>query len=76
MSPEAAEDYSYTDPANIPALLITGEAEEEPEPYDPNVTTFYYETSEGRFGVDVARSPDGQWRAFSIIFPDGESLRQ
>lgn len=77
LTPSAREDYSYTDPAVIPPLEITGEAEEEAEPYDPNVTTFYYETTEGRFGVDVARDPEaGQWQAFSIVFPDGQSMRQ
>lgn len=76
LTPEAAEDYAETDPANIPALRITGRAVERAEPYDPNVTTFYFETTEGTFGVDVARSPGGPWRAFSIVFPGTTSMRQ
>ncbi len=76
LTPEAAEDYAETDPANIPALRITGRAVERAEPYDPNVTTFYFETTEGTFGVDVARSPGGPWRAFSIVFPGISSMRQ
>lgn len=77
LAPEAREDYSFTDPAVIPPLKITGTAQEEPEPYDPWVTTYYYETSHGRFGVDVAKShDDNRWRAYSIIFPDNVSQRQ
>lgn len=77
ISPEARDSYSHTDPTVIPALQITGNAEEDSEPYDPWVTTFYYPTSEGRFGVDMARShQDGKWRAYSIVFPGETSQRQ
>lgn len=77
LRPEAREEYSYTDPAVVPALKIAGPGNEDSEPYDPYVTAFYFETNEGRFGVDVARdSIGGPWLAYSIIFPDGVSQRQ
>ena len=77
MSPEARESYSYTDPTVIPPAKITGDPTEDSEPYDPWVTTFYYPTTEGRFGVDMARDhQDGKWRAYSIVFPGATSQRQ
>lgn len=77
LSPEARDDYSYTDPTVIPALKIRGAGVEDSGPYDPWVATFYYPTSAGRFGVDLARShQDGKWRAYSIVFPGQPSQRQ
>lgn len=77
LTPSAAEAYESTDPAVIPPLKLEGEPVEDVGAPDPYVTTYYLETSEGRFGVDLARSPGGgPWRAFSIIFPDGQSRRQ
>lgn len=74
---EGQESYEYTDPSTIPSLTVTGPATEDPAPLDPYVTTFWFQTSDGRFGVDVARSPSGgPWQAFSIIFPGNESRRQ
>jgi hypothetical protein len=74
---DAQESYSYTDPSNVPALTITGAAEEESAPWNPNATTFWFPTSGGRYGVDVVRPP-GQdaWKAANIIFPGEESQRQ
>lgn len=77
LTEQAQVDYSYTDPAMIPALRITGKPVEAPGPFDPYVTTYYFKTTHGRFGVDLARSPSGgPWRAYSIIFPGGQSQRQ
>lgn len=77
LTEDAQESFSFTDPATIPSLTITGPATESENAGDPYVATFYFPTDGGRFGVDIARSPDGgPWRAFSIIFPGGESQRQ
>lgn len=75
---EAQQSYEYTDPSNIPKLRITGHAVEDRSlPLDPHVATFYFKTTAGRFGVDVARSPEGgTWRGVSIIFPGRSSVRQ
>lgn len=77
LTDDAQESFSFTDPAAIPPLTITGPAAESENAGDPYVATFYFPTDAGTFGVDVARSPDGgPWQAFSIIFPGGESQRQ
>lgn len=76
LSPEAEERYSYTDPQAIPPLkVLDGGTEASRE--DPYVDTVYFETSHGRFGVDVSRPRlDGEWIGESIIFPDGHSILQ
>ena len=74
LSPEGQELYSYTDPANIPELKITG-AGEESNNDNPHVVTITFPTSEGKFGVDLSRtSLQDDWIGESIIFP-GESSR-
>lgn len=77
LTDDAQESFSFTDPTTIPALTITGAASESENSGDPYVATFYFPTDAGTFGVDVARDPNGgPWKAFSIIFPGGESQRQ
>ena len=74
LSPEAREVYEYTDPAEIPALKITGPGEESNND-NPHVVTITFPTTAGKFGVDLSRTEiPGTWIGESIIFP-GEVSR-
>ena len=74
---DGRELLEYTDPSQIPPLKVTGPGVEDRGLPSPWATTWWFPTTEGRFGVDVARAPEGgPWLGFSIIFPGGESRRQ
>ena len=73
-SSSAQESYAYTDPANVPPLKITGPGAVA-ESLSPYLVTVTFPTTEGDFGVDMARTEiPGQWIAENIIFP-GDSSR-
>ena len=76
LSPEAREVYSYTDPANIPALGIIGKGIETNND-NPFVVTITFGTVKGKFGVDLSRTTiPGRWIGESIIFPGETSKLQ
>ena len=76
LSPEARDVYSYTDPANIPALTINGKGVET-NIDNPFVVTITFPTSKGKFGVDQSRtSIPGRWIGESVIFPGDTSKLQ
>lgn len=76
LSPEARAVYSYTDPASIPALKITGDGAETNND-NPFLVTITFPTTKGRFGVDLSRtSLNGKWIGESIIFPGEYSRMQ
>ena len=76
LSPEARDVYAYTDPANIPALTITGKGIETNND-NPFVVTITFPTTKGKFGVDLSRtSIPGRWIGESIIFPGETSKLQ
>jgi hypothetical protein len=73
-SSSARESYSYTDPANVPPLKITGPGVVS-ETLSPYLVTVSFPTTEGTFGVDMSRTEiPGKWIAENIIFP-GDSSR-
>lgn len=74
MSAAAQESYSYTDPANVPPLKITGPGVLS-DSLSPYLVTVTFPTTEGEFGVDMARTEiPGTWITENIIFP-GDSSR-
>jgi hypothetical protein len=76
LSPEGQESYAYTDPANIPALTITGPGVESNND-NPYVVTVTFPTNAGDFGVDLSRTGiPGTWIAENIIFPGDYSRLQ
>ncbi|RQN02032.1 hypothetical protein EHW97_14855 [Aeromicrobium camelliae] len=76
LSPTAQEVYEITDPSTIPALKIHGDGEWESYP-DPYVATVWFDTDQGRFGVDVSRTAlDAPWVGERIIFPGEGSILQ
>lgn len=76
LSPEGQQKYAYTDPANVPALKITGPGVESNND-NPHVVTVTFATTAGEFGVDLSRtSMPGHWIAENIIFPGDYSRLQ
>jgi hypothetical protein len=74
MSAAAQESYSYTDPANVPPLKITGPGVLS-DSLSPYLVTVTFPTTEGEFGVDMSRTEiPGKWITENIIFP-GDSSR-
>lgn len=76
LSPAAQQAYSGTDTALLPDLgeltepeVVTG--------ISPDTTTVWFETGEGRFGVDLSRTAQGQpWRMVRVLFPGQKSTFQ
>jgi hypothetical protein len=74
LTPGGRQAYAATDPAQVPDL--DGLDVAEVVLHKPGVTaTVYFDTSEGRFGVDLSRqAADAEWLANRVVFPDGESM--
>ena len=74
LTPGGREAYSFTDPAQVPEL-----ADMSPDHVVLNpsgaTATVWFETSDGRFGVDLSRKgATGKWLAHRVVFPGGESM--
>jgi hypothetical protein len=74
LTPGAREAYAFTDPRQVPELGELELDEIVPGP-SPDTVTVWFSTSDGRFGVDLARrGADSAWRASRILFPGQESM--
>jgi hypothetical protein len=72
LSPGARAAYARTDPDQLPTL---GELAVVEERDAPTTATVWFHTEAGRFGVDLARSADGEaWLAQRILFPGQQSV--
>jgi hypothetical protein len=72
LSPGARAAYAHTDPDQLPTL---GELSVVEERDDTTTATVWFHTDAGRFGVDLARTAEGDaWRAQRILFPGQESM--
>lgn len=74
LTPGGREAYSYTDPAQVPELA---ERTADHVVLNPSgaTATVWFETSDGRFGVDLSRkSATGTWLANRVVFPGEESM--
>lgn len=73
LSPGARTDYASTDPASLPELTLGEGVEIRPGPSKDTATVFF-ETTGGRFGVDMSRQgARAPWRMVRILFPGQES---
>jgi hypothetical protein len=71
LSPGARAAYADTDPDQLPLL---GDLRVVEERRAGRTATIWFRTDAGRFGVDLARAADGDWRAHRILFPGEESM--
>lgn len=75
LTPKAAESYSYTNPANVPATGVTGEATVVPPPEgvapSPRVITIEVPTDAGTYRVVLSRpGNDSPWKVERINPPE------
>lgn len=71
LSPGARAAYVGTDPERLPVL---GELRPVAQRSSGTTATVWFRTDAGRFGVDLARTSDDDWRAHRILFPGQESM--
>lgn len=74
LTPGGREAYSFTDPAQVPELA---ELTADHVVLNPSgaTATVWFETSDGRFGVDLSRkAATGAWLANRVVFPGEESM--
>jgi hypothetical protein len=74
LTPGGREAYSFTDPAQVPELA---EMTADHVVLNPSgaTATVWFETSDGRFGVDLSRkAATGTWLANRVVFPGEESM--
>jgi hypothetical protein len=74
LTPGGREAYSFTDPAQVPQL---GELTPDHVVLSPSgaTATVWFETTDGRFGVDLSRKDEkSTWLANRVVFPGGESM--
>ncbi|MHA7174847.1 hypothetical protein ACX80B_17465 [Arthrobacter monumenti] len=74
LTPKAAESYGYTNPANVPATEVTGEAAVVPPPEgvapSPRVITIEVPTDAGAYKVVLSRQGnDSPWKVERINPP-------
>lgn len=73
LAPGARADYQDTDPTALPDLTLEALDVVRPGPSDDTKTVFF-DTSAGRFGVDMSRRPSSTtWLATRVLFPGQES---
>lgn len=74
LTPGGRQAYALTDPAQVPDLGTVEAADV--VIHDTGVTaTAWFETEQGRFGVDLSRKgKNAQWLANRVVFPDGKSM--
>lgn len=74
LTPGGREAYSFTDPAQVPELADLSADHVVLNPSGATATV-WFETSDGRFGVDLSRkAATGQWLANRVVFPGQESM--
>lgn len=74
LTPGGREAYSFTDPAQVPELADMSADHVVLNPSGATATV-WFETSDGRFGVDLSRKgATGKWLANRVVFPGGESM--
>lgn len=74
LTPGGREAYSFTDPAQVPQL---GELTPDRVVLNPSgaTATVWFETTDGRFGVDLSRKDESsRWLANRVVFPGAESM--
>jgi hypothetical protein len=74
LTPGGREAYSFTDPAQVPELA---ELTADHVVLNPSgaTATVWFETSDGRFGVDLShKAATGTWLANRVVFPGEESM--
>jgi hypothetical protein len=74
LTPGGREAYAFTDPAQVPELA---ELTADHVVLNPSgaTATVWFETSDGRFGVDLSRkAATGAWLANRVVFPGQESM--
>lgn len=71
LSPQGQQDYAAVDPANLPALTLTGKPRVEASSVATAVTV-WQPTNLGEFGVRMSRtSESAAWLVAEITFPEG-----
>jgi hypothetical protein len=74
LTPGGREAYSFTDPAQVPELADLTADHVVLNPSGATATV-WFETSDGRFGVDLSRkAATGEWLANRLVFPGEESM--
>jgi hypothetical protein len=74
LTPGGREAYSFTDPAQVPELADMTADHVVLNPSGATATV-WFETSDGRFGVDLSRkAATGEWLANRVVFPGQESM--
>ena len=74
LTPGGREAYSFTDPAQVPELADMTADHVVLNPSGATATV-WFETSDGRFGVDLSRkAATGKWLANRVVFPGQESM--
>ncbi|WP_460714917.1 hypothetical protein [Nocardioides dilutus] len=74
LTPGGREAYSFTDPAQVPELADLTADHVVLNPSGATATV-WFETSDGRFGVDLSRkAATGEWLANRVVFPGQESM--
>ncbi|WP_232679429.1 hypothetical protein [Nocardioides sp. R-C-SC26] len=74
LTPGGRQAYAYTDPQKVPVLgdLATSDVRMSAA---GTTATVYFETSAGRYGVDLSwKSSAGEWLANRVVFPGRESM--
>lgn len=71
LTPQAAEDYAYTDPANVPATKVTGPAKVVPTD-SATLARIHIPTDAGTYLVVLTRDTDSAWRVARITPPETE----
>ena len=74
LTPGGREAYAFTDPGQVPELADLAADHVVLNPSGATATV-WFETSDGRFGVDLSRKgATGDWLANRVVFPGGESM--
>jgi hypothetical protein len=74
LTPGGREAYSFTDPTQVPELADMTADHVVLNPSGATATV-WFETSDGRFGVDLSRkAATGEWLANRVVFPGQESM--
>jgi hypothetical protein len=74
LTPGGREAYSFTDPAQLPELADLTADHVILNPSGATATV-WFESSDGRFGVDLSRkAATGAWLANRVVFPGEESM--
>lgn len=74
LTPGGREAYSFTDPRQVPEIADLTADHVVLNPSGATATV-WFETSDGRFGVDLSRKAStGKWLAHRVVFPGEESM--